>query len=95
MPQPTPGLALEYVPCAGGARLVRLFGDTPCPVLPAHVDGLPLAELGDYCFAQEMRETAAIRIRLWHVIQRSLRTLSQMTTSALTIRMIIAARITS
>lgn len=58
MPQPTPGLALEYVPCAGGARLVRLFGDTPCPVLPAHVDGLPLAELGDYCFAQEMRETA-------------------------------------
>lgn len=53
----TPGLCLEYLPLpGGGARLVRLYGETPCPVLPDAVDGLPLTELGPYCFAPRQRE---------------------------------------
>ncbi len=55
---PTPGLVLDYVPCPGGARLVRAYGDDPCPVLPAEVDGLPLVQLGDYCFAAQQRASA-------------------------------------
>lgn len=55
---PTPGLILDYVPCAGGARLVRAFSGDPCPVLPETVDGLPLTELGDYCFAPQQRASA-------------------------------------
>lgn len=58
MLQPTPGLTLEYIPCAGGARLVRLLGDSPCPVLPETADGLPLTEIGPYCFAGEERADA-------------------------------------
>jgi hypothetical protein len=57
MPEAKDGLVLEYVPCAGGARLVRLYGDTPCPVLPEIIAGLPLAELGAYCFAETQRES--------------------------------------
>lgn len=57
MPAATPGLYLDYLPLAnGGARLVRLYGHTPCPVLPETVDGLPLTELGPYCFAPAQRE---------------------------------------
>lgn len=52
---PTPGLILDYVPCPGGARLVRVFSGDPCPVLPETLDDLPLVELGDYCFAPEQR----------------------------------------
>lgn len=53
---PTPGLCLEYLPLPdGGARLIRLYGETPCPVLPEAVNGLPLTELGPYCFAPEQR----------------------------------------
>ena len=53
---PTPGLCLEYLPLPdGGARLIRLYGETPCPILPEAVDGHPLTELGPYCFAPEQR----------------------------------------
>jgi hypothetical protein len=57
---PTPGLVLDYLPVAGGARLVRVYGDTPCVTLPEALpaaDGapLPLCELGDYCFAETPR----------------------------------------
>lgn len=55
---PTPGLMLDYVPCPGGAKLIRVFGDSPCLVLPETVDGLPLIALGDYCFAPEQRSSA-------------------------------------
>lgn len=55
MQQPDDSLCFEYVPCEGGARLVALYGDTPCPVLPETLGGLPLAELGPYCFAQAPR----------------------------------------
>jgi hypothetical protein len=57
---PTPGLVLDYLPVACGARLVRVYGDTPCVTLPEALpaaDGtpLPLCELGDYCFAETPR----------------------------------------
>ena len=55
---PTPGLTLDYIPCPGGARLGRVLGESPCPVLPETVDGLPLVELGDYCFAPQQRASA-------------------------------------
>lgn len=53
-----PELTLDYIPCRGGARLVRAYGDDPCPVLPESIDGLPLVELGDYCFADRQRDSA-------------------------------------
>ena len=37
--------------CARGARVLRVLGDTPCPVVPDTVDGLPVVEIGPYCFA--------------------------------------------
>ncbi len=33
-PAPTPGLTLDYMPVARGARLVRVYGGQPCIVLP-------------------------------------------------------------
>lgn len=42
---------LYWEPCPGGARLLRLLGDTPCPAVPGTIEGLPVAELGPYCFA--------------------------------------------
>ncbi|MDD4850646.1 MAG: leucine-rich repeat protein [Gemmiger sp.] len=47
----SPGLGFQWEPCAGGARLLKLYGDTPCPVLPAQIAGRPLTELAPYCFA--------------------------------------------
>ena len=44
-------MGLYWEPCPGGARLLRLLGDTPCPVVPGTIEGLPVAELGPYCFA--------------------------------------------
>jgi hypothetical protein len=60
MRTPTPGLVLDYLPVAGGARLVRVYGDTPCVTLPEALPAaggapLPLCELGDYCFAETPR----------------------------------------
>lgn len=36
-----------------GARLLRIFGGTQEVILPTHIAGYPLTELGDYCFAQK------------------------------------------
>ena len=44
-------MGLYWEPCPGGARLLRLLGDTPCPAVPGTIEGLPVAELGPYCFA--------------------------------------------
>ena len=44
-------MGLYWEPCPGGARLLRLLGDTPCPAVPDTIEGLPVAELGPYCFA--------------------------------------------
>lgn len=47
----TQDLVFRWQPCAGGARLLKVFGDTPCPVLPVHIGGQPVVEIGAYCFA--------------------------------------------
>ena len=45
-------MAVLWQPCRGGARVLRVLGDSPCPVVPACIDGLPVTELGSYCFAE-------------------------------------------
>ena len=51
------GMMLEVLPLeAGGARLVRVYGQDPCVVLPGSVPApaggsWPITELGDYCFS--------------------------------------------
>ncbi|MGN0706720.1 MAG: leucine-rich repeat protein [Faecalibacterium sp.] len=56
------GSVLDILPLSGGrARLVRVYGDSPCVCLPAAVpapDGsgpLALTELGGYCFSESAR----------------------------------------
>ena len=69
----TEGLVLDYLPLPGGtARLVRVYGESPCIRLPGCLPGaagenLPLTELGSYCFAPALREglpAGAMRCRL-------------------------------
>ncbi|WP_300278971.1 leucine-rich repeat protein [uncultured Subdoligranulum sp.] len=44
-------MAVLWQPCGAGARILRVLGDSPCPVLPDCVDGRPVTELGPYCFS--------------------------------------------
>lgn len=44
-------MAVLWQPCGDGARILRVLGDSPCPVLPGTVAGRPVTELGPYCFA--------------------------------------------
>ena len=39
--------------CPGGVRLLKVYGDTPCPVVPDAIEGLPVREIGAYCFAEK------------------------------------------
>lgn len=39
----------------GGARVLRIFGESQAVTLPAQIAGCPLTELGNYCFAQNAR----------------------------------------
>lgn len=54
-------MGLYWEPCPGGARLLRLLGDTPCPAVPGTIEGLPVAELGPYCFADRTVRPGARR----------------------------------
>lgn len=45
-------LAVLWERCATGARVLRVLGDSPCPAVPDAIDGLPVTELGPYCFAE-------------------------------------------
>ena len=38
--------------CPGGVRLLKVYGDSPCPVLPESIEGQPVREIGRYCFAE-------------------------------------------
>lgn len=44
-------MAVVWQPCTGGARILRVLGDSPCPRVPGEIDGLPVTEIGPYCFA--------------------------------------------
>ena len=48
-------LTFRWAPCADGARLLRVYGDTPCPALPSRLAGRPLTEIAPYCFAASPR----------------------------------------
>lgn len=48
-------LGLWWLPTADGAMVLRVLGDTPCPTLPAVIDGRPVTEIGPYCFAARQR----------------------------------------
>ncbi len=39
----------------GGAVIFRIFGTSPAVTVPAHIDGYPVTDLADYCFAAESR----------------------------------------
>lgn len=44
-------VSILWEPCAGGARLLRLFGESPCALVPDMAGGLPVVEIGPYCFS--------------------------------------------
>lgn len=44
-------ISILWQPCTGGARVLRLFGESPCAVVPDTVGGLPVTEIGPYCFS--------------------------------------------
>lgn len=39
----------------GGARILRVYGMTPDVVLPDTIEGVPVTEIGAYCFARQPR----------------------------------------
>ena len=50
--RPGEKLVFRWEHCQNGVRILRVYGDTPCPILPPTVVGLPVVELGAYCFAE-------------------------------------------
>lgn len=53
-------MAVLWQPCGDGARILRVLGDSPCPVLPAWVEERPVTELGPYCFAARPADEGAL-----------------------------------
>ena len=41
-------LGILWQACPGGARILRVFGDSPCPALPVQIEGFPVVEIGPY-----------------------------------------------
>ena len=54
-------MSIIWEPCAAGARVLRVLGDSPCPAVPETVEGLPVTEIGPYCFADKPVKTGARR----------------------------------
>ena len=54
-------MSIVWEPCAAGARVLRVLGDSPCPALPETVEGLPVTEIGPYCFADKPVKAGARR----------------------------------
>lgn len=44
-------MSVLWQPCGDGVRILRVLGDSPCPVLPSLVEGRPVTEVGAYCFS--------------------------------------------
>ncbi len=44
---------------AQGARVLRIFGQTPVVTVPDEIEGLAVTEIGDYCFSKTARLPAA------------------------------------
>jgi hypothetical protein len=43
--------ACRWEPAAAGARILRVYGDDPCPIVPSEIAGRPLVAVGGYCFS--------------------------------------------
>ena len=54
-------MSVCWEPCPGGARVLRVLGDSPCPAVPACVEGMAVVEIGPYCFADKPIKTGAHR----------------------------------
>ena len=53
------GLILHYTLHPDGAHLVRVLGDTPCPVLPDTLGGAPLTQIGPYALSASSHKAVA------------------------------------
>ncbi len=53
------GLVLHYTLHPDGAHLVRVLGDTPCPVLPETLGGVPITQIGAYAFSASSQKAVA------------------------------------
>ena len=40
---------------SGGVRLLRCYGDSPAIAVPGEINGYPVTEIGNYCFADSAR----------------------------------------
>lgn len=54
-------MSVCWEPCPGGARVLRVLGDSPCPAVPACVEGMAVVEIGPYCFADKPIKAGAHR----------------------------------
>ena len=54
-------MGVYWEECPAGARVLRVLGDTPCPAVPGAVAGLPVVEIGPYCFADKPVKPGAQR----------------------------------
>ena len=54
-------MGVYWEECPAGARVLRVLSDTPCPAVPGVVAGLPVVELGPYCFADKPVKPGAQR----------------------------------
>lgn len=54
-------MSVCWEPCPGGARVLRVLGDSPCSAVPACVEGMAVVEIGPYCFADKPIKAGAHR----------------------------------
>lgn len=48
----TQQLDIIWEPAPDGARILRIYGEHPVLVLPDYIEGLPVTEIGPYCFSR-------------------------------------------
>lgn len=48
----TQQLDIIWEPAPDGARILRVYGEQPVLVLPSLIEGLPVTEIGPYCFSR-------------------------------------------
>lgn len=48
----TQQLDIIWEPVPDGVRILRVYGEHPIAALPAYIEGLPVTEIGPYCFSR-------------------------------------------
>lgn len=51
-------LFIFWQPTKDGIRIMKVYGQNPCLILPETIEGQPVTEIGAYCFSQSEREIA-------------------------------------